>query len=306
VDLTHVDQTNNGNDTAASGAAMDVKRFYLSVNHKFDDRWSANLTTDFNYVSNDGQTNIYVKKAYLQGKFSDALVFRAGSADLPWVPFVESLYGFRYVENTLIDRLKFGTSADWGLHLGGNFAEGGRANYAVSVVNGAGYKNPTRAKGMDIEGRIGFSPVKNVMVAVGAYSGTLGKETATVDARHNAHRFDFVAAYANDRNRLGVEYFRAENWNNVLSASSDSADGWSVWGSLGLGKTMSLFARYDRADTSNDLDPSLRDTYYNLGLEYPVRKGIKLAAVYKHGHLENDSAVDLETDEVGGWAEISW
>lgn len=306
VDLTHVEQTSHGNDTNATGTGLDVKRFYFSVNHKFDDVWSANLTTDFNYVSNDGETNLFVKKAYVQGKFSDALVFRAGSADLPWVPFVENYYGFRYVENTLIDRLKFGTSADWGLHLGGNIGTGGRVNYAVSVVNGAGYKNPSRTKGMDFEGRIGFSPVKNVMVAIGAYSGTLGKETETVDSRHTANRLDFVAAYANDRNRLGVEYFRADNWNNVLSVASDSADGYSLWGSVGLGKTMSVFARYDSADMSNDLNPSLQDTYYNIGLEYPVRKGLKISAAYKHEHLKDNAATDLETDELGAWAEIAF
>ena len=306
VDLTHVEQASHGSDTSATGTGLDVKRFYFSVNHKFDDRWSANLTTDFNYVANDGETNLFVKKAYVQGKFSDALVFRAGAADLPWVPFVENYYGFRYVENTLIDRLKFGTSADWGLHLGGNVGPGGRVNYAVSVVNGAGYKNPSRVKGMDFEGRIGFSPVKNVMLALGSYSGTLGKETETVDARHTANRLDFLAAYANGRTRLGVEYFRADDWNNVLSVPSDGADGYSAWGSIGVGETMSLFARYDSADTSKDLDSSLRDTYYNVGLEYPVRKGLKVSAVYKHEHLTDDAAIDLETNELGAWAEISF
>jgi hypothetical protein len=306
IDLTHIEQDSHGVNTNATGTGIDVKRFYLGVTHKFDDRWSANLTTDFNYVSNDGETNVYIKKAYLQGKFSDAFIFRAGSADLPWVPFVENYYGFRYVENTLIDRLKFGTSADWGLHVGGNLGTNGMFNYAASVVNGAGYKNPSRSKGMDFEARVGFAPTKTTMIAIGGYNGTLGKETETVDSRHTASRFDFVAAYANDRNRLGVEYFRAENWNNVLTAASDSADGWSVWGSLGLGKTMSLFARYDRADTSNDLNPNLQDTYYNIGLEYPVRKGVKLAAVYKHEDLDDNGATDLTTDEVGAWAEISF
>jgi len=180
-DLTNIDQTSNGSKTAASGTGVDVKRFYFSVNHKFDDVWSANLTTDFSYISNDGVTNLYIKKAYVQGKFSDALVFRAGSADLPWVPFAEGYYGFRYVENTLIDRLKFGTSADWGLHLGGKSGDG-MFNYAASVINGAGYKNPSRGKGMDFEGRLGFSPIDGMVIAAGYYTGHLGKETETVTA----------------------------------------------------------------------------------------------------------------------------
>ena len=59
-----------------------MKRFYLIVDHTFDDTWSANLTTDFNYISADGETQVFIKKAFLQGKLPDALWGRAGSADL--------------------------------------------------------------------------------------------------------------------------------------------------------------------------------------------------------------------------------
>src|SRR5262245_52830734 len=89
VDVTNYDLRNDGVDSAANGFGLDVKRFYLSVTHNFDDVWSVNITSDFNYVSNDSETQIYVKKGYVQAKLSDAFVARAGSADLPWVPFVE-------------------------------------------------------------------------------------------------------------------------------------------------------------------------------------------------------------------------
>jgi hypothetical protein len=306
LDLSNIDQTNKGADTAASGTGLDVKRFYLSVTHQFDSIWSANLTTDFNYVSNDGETNLFVKKAYVQAKFDNAAVLRAGSADLPWVPFVENYYGYRYVENTLIDRLKYGTSADWGVHLGGDLG-GKSVNYAVSVVNGGGYKNPTRTKGMDVEGRLGFVPMDGMVIAVGAYSGTLGKETETTDSLHDANRVDFTAAYASKDFRLGVEYFQAKNWNNVLTAASDKADGYSVWGSVALGEASSLFARYDSAKLSKDLDSSLKDTYYNIGWEFPIRKGIRLSAVYKHDLQKNDSkSVNLKTNEIGLFSEVAF
>ncbi len=62
-----------------------------------------------------------MKNAYLQIRSRDPKAFwvRLGEADMPWVPYVEDVYGHRYVENVLVDRLKFGTSADWGLHAGG-------------------------------------------------------------------------------------------------------------------------------------------------------------------------------------------
>jgi hypothetical protein len=306
-DLTNMDQQNNGSKTSASGTGFDVKRFYLSVTHQFDPTWSANLTTDFQYSSSlDSAADIFVKKAYLQGKFSDAFVARAGSADMPWIPFAENYYGFRYIENTLTDRLKFGNSADWGLHAGGDLA-GKKVNYAVSMVNGAGYKNPTRSNSMDVEGRVGFVPVEGMVVAVGAYSGKLGKDTQNADALHTAQRGDVMVAYAKGPLRVGGEYFNASNWNNVLTAASDSADGFSLWGSFGLGSGgIAAFARYDRSNLSKDLDPSLTDTYYNLGVEFPLRKGIKLAAAYKHDQRKNDTAIDLKTQEFGIWGEVAF
>lgn len=303
--LSNIDDSSKGMKTDKSGFAFDIKRFYLGVDHKFNDKWSMNLTTDFQYSSAIGATEIYLKKAYVQYKASDALVLRAGAADLPWVPFAENYYGMRYIENTLIDRLKFGTSSDWGMHAGGKLA-GGSLEYAAAVLNGNGYKNPSRSKGLDFEGRVSFAPTAKTVVGVGAYSGTLGKEKQTVDALHTANRLDFIAAYASGNTRFGAEYFQARNWNNVLSTASDKASGWSLWGSMGLTPGgITLFGRYDQADLSKTLDPSLQDTYYNLGVEFPITKGVKLATVFKHTEQKNDArSKDVKTDEIGVWGEF--
>ncbi len=236
-DFTSIDDKNSDKGKSdKSGIGLDVKRFYLGVDHKFNDIWSANLTTDFNYSSTDGQTSVFVKKAYVQGKFDDAAVFRIGSSDMPWIPFAEKYYGFRYVENTITDRLKYGNSADWGLHLGGDIGASKSLNYAVSVVNGNGYKNPGRSKGVDFEGRVGFVPFENMVVAVGGYSGHRGQETENIAAAHTAERGDFMVAYASKAFRLGAEYFTAKNWNNVLSPLADKADGYSALGQRGGGR----------------------------------------------------------------------
>ncbi len=304
-DLTNINDSNKGVKTDKSGFAFDIKRFYLGVDHKFNDQWSMNLTTDFQYSSAISSTEVYLKKAYIQYKLSDAFVLRAGAADLPWVPFVENYYGLRYIENTLTDRLKYGTSTDWGVHAGGKLA-GGAVEYAVAALNGNGYKNPSRSKGLDVEGRLSFAPTEQTVIGVGAYSGTLGKEKQTVSALHTANRVDFLAAYMSGNTRFGVEYFQANNWNNVTSVASDKASGWSLWGSVGLNnKGVTLFGRYDNTDLSKTLDPSLQDRYYNIGVEWPVAPGVKLATVYKHTDQRNTlRSKDLKTDEFGVWGEF--
>ena len=302
IDFTNLDQTKNGVKTDASGNGLDVKRFYLSIDHTFNDIWSANLTTDFNYVGADGETQLFVKKAYLQGAFNPMATLRVGSANLPWIPFVEDWYGYRFVENTLVDRAKFGTSADWGVHLLG---DSGRFDYQASVVNGGGYKNPTRSNSVDFEGRVGFQPIKNVVIAVGGYSGDLGKDTQSTPALHDAHRYDAMLAYHADNFRLGGEYFKANNWNNVASLLTDSADGWSLWSSYDFGPA-SLFARYDRVKPSKDLDPSLKDTYYNFGVAFPLTQGVRVALAYKNEALRDDSKIDSKTREIGAWGEVKF
>ena len=302
TDFTNIDQTSDGTKTNSSGTGLDVKRFYLSISHEFDDIWSANLTTDFNYTSATGETQLFVKKAYLQGSFSKLATLRVGSANMPWIPFVEDWYGYRYVENTITDRLHFANSADWGLHMLG---DNGTFNYQVSVVNGGGYKHPTRSDSVDVGGRFGFTPMKGLVFAVGGYSGDLGKDTATSPALHTANRFDALVAYDTNGLRLGAEYFNANNWNNVSTPLTDSADGYSLWGSYDFGPA-SIFARYDNADPSKNFDPSLKDAYYNAGVAIPVVTGVQLAIAYKHENLRDDSKVNLKTNEIGAWAEVKF
>ena len=305
-DLTNIDKTSNGKDTAASGTGLDVKRFYLTVDHKFNDIWSANLTTDFQYSSAIGNTELFVKKAYVQGSFDPAFNLRVGAADMPWIPYVEKFYGMRYVENTLTDRLKYGNSSDWGLHGFGNL--GHNFNYAVSVVSGAGYKNPTRSKGMDVEGRVAYTPNENFVVAVGGYSGKLGKETDIQSAENTYTRANAMVAYADSNFRVGGEYFQAKNLNNVLTVATDKTSGWSVWGSVRVTDGgINVFGRYDDTDVSKTLDPTLSDKYWNVGVEFPVMKNLKLSTVYKYTHLANASdKKNDKTKEFGVWGDLSF
>jgi hypothetical protein len=290
IDMSDTTLKNDGVDQAASGYGVDVKRGYLIIQHSFDKTWAANLTTDFNYVSNDGETQLFVKKAYVQGKVSDALIGRLGAADTPWIPYVEDLYGYRYVEQVITDRLKFGTSSDWGLNANGKTMNS-RVNYSISLLNGGGYKNPTRSKGMDTEGRIGFMIVDGLTISLGFYNGKLGKDIdlATPPAVHTASRETALITYVKKSVRLGVEYFTADNWNQVTSATKDKADGYSVWGSFDFSQKYGIFARADNANLSKDINPALKDKYYNAGFAIHARKNVDFSLVYKHEDVDNGS-----------------
>jgi hypothetical protein len=322
ADFSDISQKNNGAPVAPSGTAFDIKRAYLTVDHQFNDIYSANLTTDFQYTTAGGlnTTELYIKKAYVQAKYFQWLTIRAGSADLPWIPFVESLYGYRYVEKTLIDATNFGTSADWGVHVLGSFdplfnPTGPVVSYQVSAIDGTGYKAPPgtgsapRTDTLDVEGRLSVKWY-DFTAGVGGYTGKLGKDASAITTattatsyststgfnsltspipitRHTANRFDAVLAYTGGPFRAGVEYFSANDWTAVTSVAADKAHGYSLFGSYAFLPQWSIFGRYDDV-TPNRLTASRKDLdYYNIGLGYTPVKGVDISLVYKREEVDN-------------------
>jgi hypothetical protein len=306
-------KTGGAAKSSDSGVGVDIKRFYFTLTHEFDPIWSAQFQSD---IGDQGarRYDVFVKKAYIQAKVSPAFSFRIGSADTPWVPFVEGLYGYRYFETTLTDHLSFGTSADWGLHFLGNAVDN-KLGYQFSVLNGKTYSNPTRTKSVDFEGRVSFQPIKGFTLAAGGYSGKRGNDTDATPAKHTAERTDALVAYVNDRVRVGGEWFEAKNWNTVTSVSTDKSDGYSLWGSFAATPQLAIFGRYDNSNPSKDLKPALEFTYYNAGVQWRFNKSLAGALGYKYAEVKGGtlgtsngtigSAVagkKGEYNEIGVWA----
>jgi hypothetical protein len=320
--------------TAGNGTGFDIKRMYIGVDHTFSPIFSANVTLDisnvvgstsnYNFNANSAASpanstglvgrGFYVKKAYLQAKLNPALVVRLGSADMPWIPYIESQYGYRHIENTFIDRVGYGTSADWGAHVLGDLA-GGLISYQFSAIDGGTYRNVRVTKTVDFEGRVSAS-YKGFFAAVGGYSGKRANDTQGVDATitvpngafhvRTATREDAAIGYKSKLFTIGGEYMHAHDWNNALSTSisatvpaittvtnpaPDSSDGEAVFGNVNFAKTWSVFARYDHFKPSKDINPDLKADYFNAGLQWEPVKIVDLAIVYKHEKINNINGI---------------
>jgi len=300
-DISNIHQTTTSPASAlvptSNGTDVDLKRFYMIIDHNFNDMFSADLTTDVTYDSTTKASQLYVKKAWLQAKVSDELAIRLGASDLPWIPYVENIYGYRYVENVLIDRTKYGTSTDWGVHAFGQALSWSdvKINYAFSAIDGAGYKveaagTTNRSEDMDFEGRVS-AEADGFNAALGGYEGKLGKAVNGVVTNHPAERFDALVAYVNPQFRIGGEYLWAKDWNNVTTALGkpvDESTGYSVFGSYNVLAKIALFGRYDYLKPLETTDPGEKEGYYNVGVSYTPVKGVDVALVYKHDNVQND------------------
>jgi hypothetical protein len=296
-----------GVKSADSGEGVDVKRTYFTLTQNFDSMWSAVFQSD---IGDQGakRYDVFVKKAYIQAQVAPLATFRLGSADTAWIPYVESVYGLRYVEQTLTDHLSFGASADWGFHITGKSPIWG---YQVSAENGRGYSNPTRSKSVDYEGRLSFTPIAGLNLAVGGYTGKRGLETDAVAAKHTATREDALIAYNTEYFKIGGEYFEASNWNNVTTVATDKSNGYSTWGQINFNPTWSIFARYDDSKPSKDLKPDLKFTYYNAGLQWAVNKAFAASLVYKYEEVKggtlstgNGTIGSVNPNDKGKYSEI--
>jgi len=326
-DFSNIDQdVNHVRTGTANGTAFDIKRFYIGIDHKFDDVFSANVTTDFTYDSSTGVNQLFIKKAYVQAKVNDALVVRVGSADMPWIPFVEDIYGFRFVENTLTDRIKVGNSADWGANVSGKLFDN-VVNYSFSVVNGAGYKkaNVFRTNGPDVEGRVNLN-FGHFVFGVGGYLGKFGQQFGTA-LHHEFSRYDAIAAYTDSDFRVGVEYFDSRNASSVTSpltpsGQTDHEDGVGGFASYNVTSQWSLFGRYDYAQkhlhpNSGAFSPEMPNDYYNIGINWEPIKIVDFSLVYKHedekgnfatSNLSAGAALTTKTNynEIGIFGQVRW
>ena len=279
-----INRYSNGVKTEGDGGFA-IKRFYFGIDHKFDDVFAVNLTTDIGPVIGPNSGNIvgdglYLKKAYVEAKLSPAFILRAGAADLPWVPFVENLYGYRHIENVITDRTGFGTSSDWGVHALGSFADG-LISYQLSVIDGGGYRQPKFTQSLDVEGRVS-AQYKGFVAGIGGYSGHLGRDTQGAVVYHTAQRFNALLAYQGKTFSIGGEYFHANNWTQVVIPTPDQADGYSVFASARPIAKWSLFGRYDWIKPKEDTNTALKSEYLNLGVQFSAAKIVDLALVYKH------------------------
>ncbi len=234
---------------------------------------TSNVTTS---AGTAGVTEVFIKKLYLQTTISDAFVVHAGSYTSPWAPFVESLYGYRYIEKTQTDRLGYANTADWGLNASGKLGEGLFTYSAPSLM--AGDLRTPRAASMSItRGASGVTPVKWLTFGAGFYSGHLGQiNTSNQNFPNNtASRWDLALGVNAAGFRIGGEYFDAKNYKSansttgVYSASAITSN--SITAPLsdkpmatrcGAPSTStpqwSVFGRYDEAKPSKDGSPRSR------------------------------------------------
>ena len=146
-----------------------------------------------------------------------------------------------------------------------------------------------------------MNPIKPITLAVGGYTGKLGKssdnlpDSATLTEQSASMRLLLTPT---PRSR-GRRIFRHQDWNNVASAFSDKSNGWSGFGSFAFTPKIAVFGRYDWVKPSRDINPALKDHYFNIGFDYKPIPPLDLALVYKRDRARN-GLISTSNGTIGG------
>ncbi|HEY3777101.1 MAG TPA: hypothetical protein VGL35_03510, partial [Rhizomicrobium sp.] len=168
----------------------------------------------------------------------------------------------------------------------------------------------------DFEGRVNLN-YDGFVLGVGGYSGKLGHDVqGAPPTLHTANRFDAIAAYTTGNIRAGIEYFKANDWNDVTVPTSDSAQGWGGFASYKFAPQFAVFGRYDYVTPNSTTNSSLHDNYYNLGVTWSPTKIVDLSLVYKHDQAAHGTistsngpiggSVSGNYSEIGLFTQIKW
>ncbi len=213
----------NGSKTESDGGFL-IKRFYLGVDHKFNNVLSGNITTDVDSV---GSTNGSLvgrastsRRPICRPSSARPFAVRLGSTDMPWIPYVEGIYGYRYVENTVIDRTSSAPRPTGASMFLGDLA-GGIISYQFSVVDGAAIA--IRSSAIRSTSKAVSRPSTRASTWPSAVIAASSARMSTAAPRRctTATRFDALVAYKDKRFTAGAEYFSAKNWTQVNSAPKD-------------------------------------------------------------------------------------
>ncbi|MBI6546900.1 MAG: hypothetical protein HY692_08905 [Cyanobacteria bacterium NC_groundwater_1444_Ag_S-0.65um_54_12] len=250
---------------------------------------------------------------------------QVGQLDLPWVGYVDGMWGYRVQGTNFVDRSGYMTSTDIGLGLKGSLAELGE--WQFNLVNGEGWKAPEAGFHKDFHGRLTLRPLapmgmKEFFVsgagALGTYDpGVVSTPSAQFDknryiAQVGYHSkgnllvaFDYLLSASDPASKMAGKYPSLNDAS--LKDKLANGSGFSAYTVLNLGlfgtlealKPLDLIGRYD----SIDPDTSLANNGMNrliAGLGINWNKWVTTLLAYEAVNYELEFAAKGNTDPAKG------
>jgi len=214
------------------------RRLYLTV----DFRLSRRLRGRARLEANDGTTGPngpipFVKDLWVEWQYSGDHSATVGVTPPPAFELSQDAWGYRSLEETILDRRGIVDSRDFGLRLDGPLLADGDVRYALMYANNSEVR-PEQNRNKRVYGRLSATPTEEALtLAAGADYAELR------DRRDRRLRLSAFAGYEAERLRVGLEGYRAAT--RLTDTTSVREYGASLFGHVQVTRTWGLVARLD-------------------------------------------------------------
>ena len=268
--------------SVTDSSAFNFQRQYIGYGGDVSDQVSFKILFDVGRSDSDTRLTTYLKKAQVNYKSSFGR-FNFGLIGMNTYGIQESNWGYRFIEQSAIDKYKFSATADIGVGFSRSLID--NLNLSLLFVNGEGFKKPQGDKYHKI-----------------AFNATYGEGNLNKNDGYNAgvvyttESTDTTMAsvfggFAGMGLRLGGEYdmrTKGSVESNIISVSANYT----------VRDNIDIFARYDMVDDNDDTDKK-GENYLITGIVLACDGGISVAPNLRMVNYENtdkDSGVEYKVN----------
>lgn len=241
---------------------------------------------------NTGRFDVVLKHAYAEiyDVLTPGLSFRFGMHDLPWIPFEEKIWTYRFQGPVFADREGYLSSTDLGFGVSYVLPSKWVEAHA-SLVNGETWSKPEVSKHKDVHARLTLRPLASHKVLRGLALNLFGSAGVYNGGDNQArHRFIPQLAFEHKYAAVAGEYFRAwdppsklasrhpslaNSTDPVVTAQGWSAFGWLDFGLFGVAEGLRLMGRVEWLDPDVNLARN-GHTREIVGIGYRVSKYVQV------------------------------
>jgi hypothetical protein len=246
-----------------------IRRIYFAYDNQISEKFSSRLRVEADQgdIFGSGKIGLAIKDAYLQWKdvFEGSnLIF--GISPTPSFDVSEGIWGYRFIEKTIMDLRGIDPSRDFGIALNGKLDNEGTINYRLMIANGSGNK-PETDKYKRFYAMLHFKPTKQVVITLnGDYKAaasindpaSTSNPPATIS--NSTVTGSLFASYKEpDKYTFGFEGFLQSTQNGYHDPTSTSPDltsrsaiGFSIYASVNFNPDLALVGRYDLFDPNSN------------------------------------------------------
>ena len=260
---------------------FELERSYLGYEYNFGNGLSTKAVMDIGKSSDvsDYQRIAYIKNAMVSWK-KGGLTLNGGLISTTQFNFQEKFWGYRYIMKSFQDEYKFGSSADLGLSVAYKFADWISAD--AIIVNGEGYKKIQKNDGLNYGLGVTLTPIKGFQIRFYGGLNESGEE-----GKKNITNMAAFMGYKNEKYTIGSEYNYMKNASYKEDANQS---GYSVFTSINLSKSTSLYARFDDLYSKDDWNLSKDESAAILGAQFKLGKYVKIAPTFRMTMPKADEA----------------